>query len=388
MHLVAQPDRKAARTTSGREPVRIRAGIRQPTRRTTLGAESTTAPRDGKAAAVFDAGLVWAGQVHLTPHARHRRHRTYSESDLVVALGARFGDRHTGELGVYRGERQFIQIDVSPEQIGRVFPPDLGIVGDARLAIEALVQEVERRDAPVPRPAWIGRLAELRATRARRSDYDEIPIRAPRVYRELNDYLPDDATVVTAIGLYQIFGGQFQIAYRPRHYLCCGQAGPLGWEVSACTGAKLARPENTVYGIVGDFSFQFLCEEVAVAVQYGVPFVLVMLNNGYMGLIRQAEVAYGMNFEVDLAFEGCDGHPGIDHVALMRAMGADGVRVSDSGEIRSSLEWATQESQRRAIPVLVEIMTDPEESAAMGPSIDRVVEPDQIATVPRAPIRA
>ena len=330
---------------------------------------------------------LWAGTVGIQT-SQPFANQLLLESDLVVALGARFGDRHTGELDVYRGERQFIQIDVAPEQIGRVFPPDLGIVGDARLTIEALVQEVERRDAPVPRPAWIGRVAELRATRARRTDYDDIPIRAPRVYRELNDYLPEDATVVTAIGLYQIFGGQFQSAYRPRHYLCCGQAGPLGWEVSACTGAKLARPQSTVYGIVGDFSFQFLCEEVAVAVQYGVPFVLVMLNNGYMGLIRQAEVAYGMNFEVDLAFEGCDGHPGIDHVALMRAMGADGVRVSDSGEIRSSLDWATQESQRRAIPVLVEIMTDPEESAAMGPSIDGVVEPDQIAAVPRAPIRA
>ena len=93
---------------------------------------------------------------------------------------------------------------------------------------------------------------------------------------------------MTAIGLYQIFSGQFQEVYQPRHYLICGQAGPLGWEVSACTGAKLGLPEKTVVGVVGDFSFQFMMEEVAVACQYEVPFVLVMLNNAYLGLIRQA----------------------------------------------------------------------------------------------------
>jgi tartronate-semialdehyde synthase len=201
------------------------------------------------------------------------------------------------------------------------------------------------------------------------------------VYAELNSFLGEDATVVTAIGLYQIFGGQFQTAYRPRHYLCCGQAGPLGWEVSACTGAKLARPDSDVVGVVGDYSFQFLAEEVAVAVQYGVAFVLVMLNNGYMGLIRQAEVGYEMNFEVDLAFEGLDGHTGVDHVALMRSMGADGIRVSEPHEIRGALEWATLESRRRRLPILVEIMTERDENAAMGTAIDSISEPHEIRTI-------
>src|SRR5439155_19939183 len=97
-------------------------------------------------------------------------------------------------------------------------------------------------------------------------------------------------------------------------------------------------------------------EEVAVAVQYAVPFVLVMLNDGYMGLIRQAEVPYDMNYEVDLAFDGPTGDSGIDHVMLMRAMGADGVRVTDPGAIRESVEWAIAESGRRQLPVLVEVM--------------------------------
>ena len=323
---------------------------------------------------------LWAGTVGIQT-SQPFANQLFLESDLVLAVGARFGDRHTGALDIYRGSRKFIQIDVAAEQIGRVFGPDLGIVSDAKLALEALHAEATGRGKGRPRAAWVGRLAELRATRARFADYDTVPVRAPRVYAELNAFLDEDATVVTAIGLYQIFGGQFQNAYRPRHYLCCGQAGPLGWEVSACTGAKLARPDSDVVGIVGDYSFQFLAEEVAVAVQYGVPFVLVMLNNGYMGLIRQAEVGYEMNFEVDLAFEGLDGQPGVDHVALMRSLGADGIRVTEPHEIRPALKWATRESGRRRLPILVEIMTEREESAAMGTAIDSVCEPHEIRTI-------
>ncbi len=158
---------------------------------------------------------LWAGTVGIqTSHPF--ANQLFLESDLVLAIGARFGDRHTGALEVYRGTRKFIHIDIAAEQIGRVFGPDLGIVSDAKLALEALHAEASRRRGGRPRAAWVGRLAELRATRSRFSDYDTTPIRAPRVYAELNAFLAEDATVVTAIGLYQIFGGQFQTAYRPR----------------------------------------------------------------------------------------------------------------------------------------------------------------------------
>src|SRR5439155_9651821 len=159
---------------------------------------------------------LWAGTVGIQT-SQPFANQLFLESDLVVAVGARFGDRHTGALDVYRGDRAFVQIDIAAEQIGRVFPPDLGIVADARLVLEALHAEAEQCEAARGRPAWVGRLAELRATRSRECRYDEVPIRAPRVYHELNQLLRDDATVVTAIGLYQIFGGQFQTAYRPRH---------------------------------------------------------------------------------------------------------------------------------------------------------------------------
>ncbi len=137
----------------------------------------------------------------------------------------------------------------------------------------------------------------------------------------------------------------------------------------AAIGAKLGKPDATVVGVVGDYSFQFLMEEVAVAVQYGIPYVLVMLNNGYMGLIRQAELGYGINFAVDLGYEGPAGEYGIDNVAVMEAMGALGRRVSDPSDIRAALEWAVSASEERRVPALVEIMCERETNASMGVSI-------------------
>ena len=266
----------------------------------------------GKGAIPEDHPL-WAGIVGIQTTQRFGN-QIFLESDVVLAIGARFGDRHTGDLDVYRGDRKFIHIDISPEQIGRVFPADLGIVSDAKLALQALREQAAERSAP-SRETWVrARRRSSRTRWSRRTDFDDVPIKPPRVFQELNEYFDPDTIFVTAIGLYQIWSGQFQTTYKPRHYLCCGQAGPLGWEVPACIGVKLAAPEQLVVGVVGDYSFQFLMEEVAVAVQYDVPFVLVMVNNGYMGLIRQAEKNYDMNYAVGISYEGPDGHPGIDHV--------------------------------------------------------------------------
>ncbi|MBA2691762.1 MAG: glyoxylate carboligase, partial [Rubrobacter sp.] len=162
------------------------------------------------------------------------------------------------------------------------------------------------------------------------------------------------------------------------HYLCCGQAGPLGWEVPACIGVKLGRPGNLVVGVVGDYSFQFLMEEIAVAVQYKIPYVLVMLNNAYMGLIRQGEQNYDMNYAVDIAYVGPDSDYGIDNVAIMEAMGAMGRRVHRPEDMRDAFEWASRTSEEKGVPVLVEVMCERETNAAMGLSIDKINEYEPI----------
>ena len=341
----------------------------------------------GKGAIPEDHPL-WAGIVGIQTTQRYAN-QIFLESDVVLAIGARFGDRHTGDLDVYRGDRKFIHVDISPEQIGRVFPADLGIVSDSKEAVKSLRQQARERSAP-SRETWTERVTELRDLLERRTDFDDVPIKPPRVFGELNEYFDPDTVFVTAIGLYQIWSGQFQRTYKPRHYLCCGQAGPLGWEVPACIGVKLAAPEKLVVGVVGDYSFQFLMEEVAVAVQYEVPFVLVMVNNGYMGLIRQAEQNYDMNYEVQISYDGPEGHPGIDHVGVMKAMGADGVKVTEPDAISGALDWAIERAEQSKAPVMVEVMVAPEDNAAMGTSIDHVREfepaendiPDPQARIP------
>ncbi|MEV4802122.1 glyoxylate carboligase [Nonomuraea sp. NPDC049421] len=294
----------------------------------------------------------------------------FLDSDLVLAVGARFGDRHTGDLDVYRRGRKFVHVDIDPLQIGRVFEPDLGVVGHARPVLAALRDEARRRGAPREPSTWVRRVGELRGTLTRRDDFDEVPIKPPRVFREINEYFPRDTTFVTAIGLYQIWSGQFQTTYLPRRYLVCGQAGPLGWEVPAAMGVKLAHPERQVVAVVGDYSFQFLMEEVAVAAQYRVPFVIVMINNEYLGLIRQAELPYGMNYAVDLHY----GEGGIDHVKAMEAFGCPARRVELPGDIRDALAWASAEAARERLPVLVEVMVEREANAAMGPSLEAIKE--------------
>jgi tartronate-semialdehyde synthase len=316
---------------------------------------------------------LYAGIVGLQTQQRYAN-QIFLESDLAVGIGNRWADRHTGDLGTYRGNRKFIHLDIDPRQIGRVFPPDLAIVSDAKLGLQAMLDTARTMTSARQPDEWVERVDELRSTLLRKMDFDDVPVKPQRAFKEMNEFFDEDAIMVTAIGLYQIFSGQFQKTYQPRHYLCCGQAGPLGWEVPACIGVKLGKPENLVVGVVGDYSFQFLMEEVAVAVQYKVPYVLVMLNNAYMGLIRQSELPYDMNFAVDIGYEGPDSEYGIDNVMVMEAMGAMGRRVRRPEEIKDALEWAVRSSNERRVPALVEIMCERETNAAMGVSIDKINE--------------
>ena len=159
-------------------------------------------------------------------------------------------------------------------------------------------------------------------------DYDDIPIKAPRVYQEVNAAFGPETVFVTCIGLNQIWSGQMQEIEKPRHYLDCGGAGPLGWDLPAAIGAKIARPDKQVVQLVGDFGFQFCMEELPVAVMYNVPIIILVLNNGYLGLIRQAEkYMYDMECEVEIWYDGVNDGRGFDFVKFAEACGAKGERV-------------------------------------------------------------
>jgi len=327
---------------------------------------------------------LYGGRVGLQTNTRGGN-KLFLESDLVLSIGNRFADRHTGDLTVYRGERKFIHIDIEPTQLGKVFPPDLGIVADAKLAVEALLRM--SRDLTPARGAsdWSRKAADYKRRFRRKMDFDQVPVKPQRVFKELNEFFDPDTIFVTAIGLYQIWSAQFQEIRKPYTYFCCGQAGPLGWEVPACMGVKLGKPEAQVVGVVGDYSFQFMLGDLATAVQNNVPYVMVMLNNGYLSLIRQpSKYLYDMNYGVNIGYG--DGY-GPDFVKIVEGFGGLGKRVLKPEEIKPALAWAVQESNARKVPVLVEIRVDRETDAAMGISIDKIVERDPVIDLPEeAPV--
>lgn len=320
---------------------------------------------------------LYIGTVGIQTQTR-AANQIFLESDFVLAIGARFAERHTGKLDVYTRGRQFVHIDVEATQIGRIFQPDLGIVADARLAIEALLTAAKSR-MPRQKPGeWVERVGLLKEAKDRRMDIDTVPIKPARVFKALNTVFGTQAIFTTAIGLYQIWSGQFQHVYKPRHYLVCGQAGPLGWEIPAAIGVKCAHPDEEVVAVVGDYSFEFLMEEIAVAVQYHIPMVIVMLNNGYLGLIRQpSKYQYDMNFGVDISY-GMNEDRGMDNVRAVEAMGGLGKKVMNPAELEAAMVWAQDASHSHQLPVLVEVFIEREADAAMGPSLDQIREFDEV----------
>jgi tartronate-semialdehyde synthase len=309
---------------------------------------------------------LYAGQVGIqcnTPFGN----KTFLESDVVLGVGCRFNDRHTGTLGAYTSGRKFIHIDIEPTQIGRIFAPDLGIVSDAKLALQALNEEVQQitpRRQPSER---ILRMPGLRDRMVRPWDFNQVPIKPQRVFKELHEFFDEDTLYVTCIGLNQIWSSQYQRIFNPRNYIIPGGAGPLGWDLPAAIGAKIAQPDKQVVDIVGDFGLGFCGEEMAMACHYNVPVLVVVINNGYLGLIRQAEkYGYNMNFEVATWYDGRY----LDFVRWAQAYGAYAERVEEPGDIKGALGRAVESGR----PALIEIVVEREADASMGPSIDKVTE--------------
>ena len=163
----------------------------------------------------------------------------FLESDLVLGIGCRFGDRHTGKLDVYTNGRRFIHINIEPSHIGRIVPTDLGIVADAALAVDALLEEAVARTQAAPPTPRIKEIPSKRAGMARKTDYAETPIKAPRVYQEMNEFFGEDTIFTTGCGLTQIWSGQLQSTTKPHTYLASGGAGTLGFDLPALVGLEI-----------------------------------------------------------------------------------------------------------------------------------------------------
>jgi tartronate-semialdehyde synthase len=291
----------------------------------------------------------------------------FLDSDLVLGIGCRFNDRHTGDVDVYTEGRTFIHVNIEPAHIGRIVPTELGIVADAGLALEGLLTEARRRTDQREPTERVARIPEERARLARKTDYDQMPIKPQRVYHEMNAFFGSDTIFTTGCGLTQIWSGQFQKVIRPRTYLASGGAGTLGYDLPAAIGAKVACPDSTVVAVMGDGGVGFMIEELAMACQYDVPIVVVIINNGFLSLIRQNQrYAYEYQYGVDLTYEG----GGIDFVGLAEAFGAYGERVEQPNAIRPAFQRAVESGKPAVLDIIVERETD----GAMGASLDAIRE--------------
>ena len=186
-----------------------------------------------------------AGMVGLQTSHRYGN-ATMLASDFVLGIGNRWANRHTGSVEVYTKGRKFVHVDIEPTQIGRVFGPDLGIVSDAEAALELFVDVATRveggRQAARTASGWAGGCQERKRTMLRKTHFDDVPIKPQRVYEEMNEAFGRDTCYVTTIGLSQIAGAQFLHVYKPRNWINCGQAGPLGWTLPGRARRARRRP--------------------------------------------------------------------------------------------------------------------------------------------------
>jgi len=312
-------------------------------------------------------------------------------SDFVLGIGNRWANRHTGSVEVYTRGRKFVHIDIEPTQIGRVFAPDYGIVSDAGAAL-ALLVEVARewlaQGRLRPRSAWVaecqGRKQSL--DYLRKTHFDQVPMKPQRVYQCMNNAFGRDACYVSTIGLSQIAAAQFLHVYHPRHWINCGQAGPLGWTLPAALGVRVADPARKIVALSGDYDFQFMLEELAVGAQFKLPYIHVLVNNSYLGLIRQAQRSFSMDYCVQLAFDNLNTEAdeparsyGVDHVKVVEGLGCKAIRVHRPEEFAPAVQQAEAWMAEHRTPVVIELLLERVTNIAMGAEIDQINEFEDLA---------
>jgi tartronate-semialdehyde synthase len=323
---------------------------------------------------------LMAGMVGLQTSHRYGN-ATMLASDFVMGIGNRWANRHTGSIEAYTKDRKFVHVDIEPTQIGRIFGPDYGIVSDAKAALELFItvaKEWRAEGKLKDRGAWAQECQERKQTLLRKTHFDDVPVKPQRVYEEMNKVFGKNVRYVTAIGLSQIAGAQFLHVYKPRHWINCGQAGPLGWTIPAALGVCRADPEAEVVALSGDYDFQFMVEELAAGAQFKLPYIHVLVNNSYLGLIRQAQRGFDMDYCVQLSFENVNcpeiNDYGVDHVSVVEGLGCKALRVTKPDDIGPAFVQARQLMQEHRVPVVVEIILERVTNIAMGTDLDGVNE--------------
>ncbi|WP_424353390.1 acetolactate synthase large subunit [Methanosarcina mazei] len=286
------------------------------------------------------------------------------ESDLIIAVGARFDDRVTGKLESFAPNARVIHIDVDPAEISKNVKVHIPIVGDAKQVLKSLIRYVQCcRSAE-----WIEKVNLWKK---------EYPLN----YRECRDtIMPQfvieqiseicrDAIIVTEVGQHQMWAAQFFKYSKPRTFLTSGGLGTMGYGFPAAMGAKVGRPDKTVINIAGDGSFQMNSQELATVVQNDIPVVSVILNNGYLGMVRQwQELFYDRRYSYTF-IKGS-----VDFVKLAEAYGALGLRAERPSEVRPAIEEAVNSGRPAVVEVIVECEANVYPMVPAGAAINEIID--------------
>ena len=309
-------------------------------------------------------------------------------ADFVMGVGNRWANRHTGSTQVYTKGRTFVHIDVDPTQIGKVFGPDYGIASDAGAALDLMIEEARRLQAAGAlrdRNTWAAQCRARKGEKSmqRKTHFDASPLKPQRVYEEMNKAFGKAVRYVTTIGLSQIAAAQLLHVYKPRHWINAGQAGPLGWTVPAALGVVAAGTGDEVVALSGDYDFQFMIEELAVGAQFNLPYIHIVVNNAYLGLIRQSQRGFDMDYCVQLSFDNINAPEtegyGVDHVKVAEGLGCKAIRVKRVEDIQPALAQARAWIDEFKVPVVVEFILERITNISMGNEIDAINEFEALA---------
>jgi acetolactate synthase-1/2/3 large subunit len=280
-----------------------------------------------------------------------------NKADLVIAVGSRFDDRVTGKLAAFAAGAKVIHFDIDPAEIGKLRRADIPVVGPLRPALSQLTDELQGlvgadHEGPA---AWRRQLEEWRAAYPYRYEREDDFLKPQTVLEALRDLTAgrDDVVWTTGVGQHQMWAMQYLVCDRPRTFITSGGLGTMGYGVPAAIGAKAARPDATVVCVDGDGCFQMTCQELATSALEGLPITVVIVNNGWLGMVRQwQEMFYDGRFsETHLT------HQVPDYAQLAEAYGCAGFTLSSEDELESVLEEALT-CGRTAV---VDARCDPEE---------------------------
>ena len=290
-------------------------------------------------------------------HGNYTAITAMQEADLLIALGTRFDDRVTGRVSSFAPGAKVVHVDIDPAELGKIRRPEVPIVGDCRLVIEELVRVLAASgDVQPDRAPWWGRLKEwaLRFPLHYEPQAEGDPLKPQAVIEAIRDASPADTTVVSGVGQHQMWASQYWRFDYPYTWVNSGGLGTMGFAVPAAIGAKVGRPDRTVWAIDGDGCFQMTAQELVTASSERIPIKVAILNNAYLGMVRQwQEMFYQERYsEVYLS-------PDLpDYVKWAEAMGCVAFRVEHPSDVGPVIDKANAIDDR---PVVIDFRTDSQE---------------------------